>query len=133
MNKLQKILIIALCLLFISACASDGRMRVLDDSLRAYSSAMRWGDFKGASRFYKNPASISHINFDKLKSIKVTGYDESGSNLSQDRTKLMQSVTIKYYDTGVGKVHELTDNQVWEYDQERRLWLLVSSMPEFKF
>lgn len=116
-------------LVFVIGCASDTRNRILDDSLKIYSSAIRWGDFLGATKFYKDPTLFSQIDFDRLKGVKVTGYDMMGGVFSKDGNQLKQAVRIRFYDTGVGNEKEIVDNQVWEYDGEREVWLLTSPMP----
>lgn len=113
----------------IGGCASDTRNRVLDDSLRLYSSAIRWGDFIGATKFYSDPSLYSHIDFDKMKSVKVTSYEPFGGELTPDGMNLKQRVVIRYYDTGIGKEKEISDTQTWKYDSEREIWLLLSPMP----
>ena len=124
------IYLLLLIAILTASCASDKKNRVLDDSLKLYSSAIRWGDFQGATRFYKEPSLVSHIDFTKLKSVKVTGYDLTGGMLSQDGNQLRQTVRIRFYDTGIGREKEINDNQIWEYDDERQLWMLITPMPE---
>lgn len=123
-------LLMVVLLLSISACATNTRNRVLDDSLKLYSSAIRWGDFMGATKFYKSPELFAQVNFERLKSVKVTSYDVVGGAFSPDGNMLKQSVRIRYYDTGVGKETEILDSQVWEYNSEREVWLLTSQMPD---
>lgn len=117
--------------ILLTACATETRRNRLDESLSFYASTIRWGDFEGAKKFYKNRESWSQINFGQLKTIKITSYDEKSRVISRDGHTLSQSVYIRYYDSNVGKELELTDAQTWGYDEEQEVWMLTSPFPAF--
>lgn len=119
-------------MILFSACATEKQSLRLTDTLNLYSSSIRWSDFRGAVQFYDKPSLYQHIKFDRLKAIKVTGYDVEQSQLSQDGNELKQTVVIRYYHTDVGSEHQLVDHQVWKYYPGKEVWLLNSVMPVFK-
>ena len=127
-----KIIVSLLLILLTYGCASDHKVKVLDDSLKVYSAAIRWGDFHGATKFFKNPALVNKVDFNKLKSIKVTSYNVVQTSMSNSGSQLNQIVIIRFYDSNDGREREITDKQLWEYNEERELWLLITPMPAFQ-
>jgi hypothetical protein len=124
-------LMLLLSLGLLQGCATQKQELRLDKTLTLYASAIRWGDFQGATQFYSSPALYEDVKFDRLKHIKVTGYDSKGMQPSNDGKQLRQTVEIRYYDTEVGSEHQIIDQQVWNYDVGKEMWLLSSKMPEF--
>ena len=133
---MNRFIVLLLTAILLQACAAidDSKKTIsLDQSLYFYESAMRWADFKSANsmrRYTGDPASATDP--DKLKRIKVTGYDVLNTAPSKDEAEVYITVKISYYDQDDLKVRSLTDNQVWQYDKLNNVWYISTPLPVFK-
>jgi hypothetical protein len=124
MNRIFALLLTAILL---QACASvdDSKKSItFDKTLYYYESAMRWADFPAANslrRYKGDPAPVT--NPEKLRRIKVTGYDV---------VTVYITVKISYYDEDNLKLMSLTDNQVWQFDENQQVWYISTPLPVFK-
>lgn len=128
---MKKALLILLLPLLLTACAAKNRQVRLDNTLRQYEQAIRWGLFPEAFALRKEPAKVP--DFDFLQEVKVTAYEAIGRPVGpEDGNRIDQTVEIRYYHEDYGREQVLIDKQVWRYDEEKVVWLLDSKMPEFK-
>jgi len=128
---MKKAIVILLLPLLLMACAAKNRQVHLDNTLRQYEQAIRWGLFPVAYALQKAPAKAP--DFDYLREIKVTEYEPLGRPVvSEGGNRIDQTVEIRYYHEDYGKEQVLIDKQIWRYDEEKDVWLLDSAMPEFK-
>lgn len=129
--QIHVVLSLLLSIGLLQGCATEKQRLMLEDTLNLYASAIRWGDFQGATQFFSDPLLYQQVKFEKLKGIKVSAYDVKGVQLLNDGNELRQTVEIRYYDTAVGSEHQFLDHQIWIYDTGKERWLLSSKMPEF--
>ena len=133
MNRIFALLLTAILL---QACASvdDSKKSItFDKTLYYYESAMRWADFPAANslrRYKGDPAPVT--NPEKLRRIKVTGYDVVATKPSDDETTVYITVKISYYDEDNLKLMSVTDNQVWQFDENQQVWYISTPLPVFK-
>ena len=131
-SNLSYVLFVCLCLT-ISACATvdkSKRLDLLDISLNDFRKALRWGYYEEAARYiqikdYKRPLR----NPDYLKSIRITSYEYGKKVLSEDKMKLEISSLINFYDVNHGIVSTVSENQIWWFDAEKKLWFLDGDIP----
>lgn len=117
--------------LLLSGCsATPDRQTLLDDTLRAYERALRWGDFATAAAFA--PPGARTTDFKRFAHIRVTEYNEVGGQLSADGNHLRQVVKLSYYDTDYMVEKSLVDRQQWEYDAKAARWYITSGLPNFR-
>jgi len=121
-------LIATLLLLLLQGCASESRLRMLDDTLKVYSDTIRWGRYEDAAQLVLNKPT-----FDKkaIENIKVTSYKERQRDVDEDSKVAKTVVEIRYYNEEIGKENTLVDKQEWKYFEEPEGWLLTSDMPDF--
>jgi hypothetical protein len=133
---MYRILVLILTAILLHACASvdDSKKSInFDKTLYYYESAMRWADFPAANslrRYEGDPAPVT--NPDKLKRIKVTGYDIVDTKPSDDESAVYITVKISYYDEDNLKLMSLIDNQVWQFDGKQQSWYISTPLPVFK-
>ena len=104
----------------------------LQNTLKAYEATLRWGYPGQVYNFLQQdlkektpiPASLQHI--------KITGYKVIKQPASVDETRAAQMVIIGYVHQERQIEHSLTDNQLWEYDEENNSWSRINPIPEFK-
>jgi len=133
---MNRIITIFLTAILLQACAAvdDSKKSIsLDKALYYYESAMRWADFPAANslrRYEGEP--VPDTDPDKLKRIKVTGYDIVSTNPSDDESTVYITVKISYYDQDNLKLMSLVDNQVWQFDDSQNIWYISTPLPVFK-
>jgi hypothetical protein len=133
---MNRTLVLLLTAILLQACAAVGDSKKsisLDKALYYYESAIRWADFPAADslrRYQGEPVPVTAP--DKLKRIKVTGYDVVSTNPSGDETTVYITVKISYYDEDSLKLKSLTDNQIWQYDDQQKIWYISTPLPVFK-
>jgi hypothetical protein len=127
---MKKAVVIVLLPLLLVACAAKNRQVRLDNTLRHYENAIRWGRFPEAYALQKEP--VKAPDFDYLKEIKVTAYEPIGRPVvSEEGNRIDQTVEIRYYHEDYGREEVLIDKQVWRYDDEREIWLRDGESPNF--
>jgi hypothetical protein len=140
-NAMKKtILFISFLTMLLSGCASYStmnQMKKFDPIQTSYETAIRWSDFEAASSFRKGDlAAKDPVDFNHLKLIKVISYELKQVILPMESEEtilqIAQVVEIKYYKIDDLVQRTLTDRQLWEYDEARENWFLVSRFPDFK-
>ena len=127
-GKISWYLIIVL-LITLCGCISDPKISEMEDTLRAYERAIRWSDFQLVPGFRSPEKAKEELDFDKLKSIKVTGYATQQRLVSDTGVEASQIVEIRFYDENVGREKVVIDRQKWTYDNAVDHWVLVSELP----
>lgn len=101
------------------------------ETVGAYRSAIRWSHFEQAAAFQNGVAPPRRAT-DKLRDVRVTGYDVVREREDKQRGTLHQTVTIRYYHLGDRVEKTAIDEQDWHYDDERGNWVIDSALPPFE-
>ena len=104
----------------------------LDQTLRAYSGAIRWGNFDTADAFAAPRAGAKTVKSSSLVGIKVTGYEVRVSSVAEDGLEATVHTSFSYYDETRGTVGSLEQNATWYWDGAKDNWLMDDSLPRFK-
>jgi hypothetical protein len=122
--------------IFLVGCATYRESRkqdLFEIASHAYEQTLLWGRYSVANSFRKVQATDRQVvNLEKLRKIKVTSYELLDKTISEDRSRVHQTVEIKYYNIERMLETTLVDKQVWEYDPEDKGWYLLSGLPDFK-
>ena len=127
-------LLVALSMLLLGGCATDQRNKSLTETLNAYGSTVRWGDFVSALQFVdpkvrdKNPPSS--LEMSRYQQYKVSGYDEGPGPVPSGEFEVTQVVQINLVNVNTQSERTITDRQTWHYDTEGKHWWLVSGLPD---
>lgn len=124
-----------LCLmsLWFALYGCNPKMVDLEDTLRAYDRAVRWSNYQMIPTFRSKEKAGEALDYDKLKSIRVTGYARKQYHVSDKGTEADQVVEIRYYDENVAREKVEIDTQKWVYDDDLGRWVLVSDLPKFMY
>lgn len=118
------------------ACGSvkkDKMVVTLQNATNSYQSALRWGYYENAYGFMDPEKRKDRDLPDNLEGIRLTGYDVVQAPIAKkDSDTAMQIVKIEYLHEDTQVVKELTDRQVWRYDEEAKKWWLESGLPNFE-
>jgi len=123
---------LAVLALLLSACTSGEIHAVkLEDTMRSYATAIRWGEFEKAMQF-QDPAKRHRLDLAWLKNIHVVSYDTVFKKEDMGGNIFEQTVEIRYYIEQVGVEQSLTERELWRYDEEKdKLWL-ETELPTFR-
>jgi hypothetical protein len=134
MRAMRKYLspLLAALVLLLAACASASHPKV--DMVAEYGNSVRWSDWDMAWQII-DPATRKSLVLpgeeqDRLKDIKVTGYQVRSSEPQEDGT-LVQVVEIHFVDQATQVERTMRDRQVWRTDDEGVHWWLTTGLPEF--
>jgi hypothetical protein len=126
-------LVLAL-LVTLVACASRERADQLDETLRHYSSLIRWGEWPAAADYYdpelREKRPISELDMERLGQFRVSGYNQRALEVSPDGQKARQSVEIRLYNVHTMAERVIVDQQVWRWDEKAERWWLTSGLPD---
>lgn len=126
--------IIALALL--AGCANQeirSKQTILNETLRAYAAAIRWGEYEQAVGFIDPKIQAEHpvssLELERLKQVRVSNYDESQPvAVSPDEVRQVVRLDLLHVNTQVAR--SIVDRRVWKYDKAGKHWWLVSGLPD---
>lgn len=134
--KLISVLVLLLSFLF-NACTSGPVVKSrIEETVSAYAAAIRWSEFEKAQEF--QPAGKrARLDLAWLKNIHVSTYEvlykkEPEGGLLEDGRVLEQTVRIRYFIEPYGVEKEITDHQIWRFNEDRWKMELITDLPEFK-
>jgi hypothetical protein len=134
MRRILTLLVIVLSVLLLGGCATDQRNESLTNTLTAYSSAMRWGDFQSALQFVdpkvREAHPLSALEMERYQLYKVSGYDDGKGPMPNGKDEVTQVVQISMVNVNTQAERTVTDHQTWRYDAESKHWWLVTGLPD---
>ena len=127
----MKRMIVPLCALLLTACAAEKKLMRAEDTLKLYAQQIRWNMYDGAATLI-DLARHPEVDPERLKYFKVVSYHPVSRVDEEDGNTILQTVQIGYYDDRTARQREITDRQVWRYDEEKKEWRLDGGLPAFK-
>ena len=131
---IRPMLMFALVISLAAGCSSlriRDPMQDFEDANRAYGRAIVWSEYIVAATFLKTEdqnqvaADIEHLN-----QFRVTAYEPRLLTVLEKDVRIRQVVKISYFRKDVLVVKSASDDQVWEYDPEKRSWVLTTGFPQ---
>lgn len=128
--------LLGLALSLLSACASGGATpdaKLLDQTLDAYASAIRWNGLDATSR-YLDPEQVaahppSEFDLERLRQLEVVNYRVL-SRTPADASHIEQLVEIELSNKHSQTVRTVRVAQRWQFDPARKRWWLASGLPD---
>jgi hypothetical protein len=123
---------IFLCGVLLVGCASVfdfRREEDFEDSAKRYGRLIRWSDFENAKAYLAPVQSSSDTPLPKK--VRVTDYEVKQMAYAEGKRQVVQVVDISYYLEKDPRVKTLQDQQVWEFDSDKGVWLLKTGFPNF--
>ena len=125
---------VLLSVLLLAGCATQKRSDTLTDTLQAYSSTLRWGDFQSAQMFlepkYRAAHPLSKLDLERYKQVRVSGYDDGSGPVPAGKDDVQQTVHIGLINNNTQSERIIVDHQTWHYDATRQHWWLTSGLPD---
>ena len=118
----------------IAGCASNDRLRQMEAAMRAYDSAVRWGEFRAALGYIdpEEHPDERELNFllQRFEQVRVTGYRETARTPGPDENTVIRLLELRIANRHTAAERVVRDRQVWRYDPEAERWWQVSGLPE---
>ncbi len=133
MKKNRFLLLVGIIALL--GCASAFEQARMDHFYKfadRYRLALLRGEY-GMAASMIDPAGRKPHDFEKMKEIKIVDYKPTGIVSSEDEKEIRQDVELQYYLKSQNILKSTQYQQVWQYKDEGRVWLLETDLPEFKF
>lgn len=124
-----------IAVLLLAGCATvekDKKAVALQAATNGYQSALRWGYYETAFGYLHPDLRKGMTVPEGLKDLRLTGYDVVQPPTMQDEATATQIVNIDYLFQDRQVVKQLTDRQVWKWDDALDSWWLRSGLPSFK-
>ncbi|HEY0199182.1 MAG TPA: hypothetical protein VGC19_11700 [Rhodanobacter sp.] len=127
-------LLAASSLLLLAGCATNQRSDLLTNTLTAYGSALRWGDFQSAAQFIdpqlRAAHPISKLDEARYEQVKVSEYDNGAGPVPLGDNEVQQTVRISLINVHTQSERSIVDHQTWHYDEKTKHWWLTSGLPD---
>lgn len=121
--------------LALAGCGSSQKadVKILEQTLRDYASAVRWGDDPALALAFVDPEvlrekPVDKLELDRLRQVQVAGYRERPYAFTGE-LRVRQVVQIELVNRHTQQARSIVDVQDWRYDPEARRWWLVSGLP----
>lgn len=124
-----------LALLSLAGCQTTGTQNnKLTEAQYAYSAAIRWGDFEGATNMIepklRKKLAPTPLQLERYKQIQISAYHDAGSEVDKEKGSAARVINI-----GVINRHTLGERSVryveaWTWDPEAKTWWLISGLPD---
>ncbi|UCD78621.1 MAG: hypothetical protein JSW26_24965 [Desulfobacterales bacterium] len=135
-RMIRPTIIVALVMGLILGCSSlqiRDRMQEFEDANRAYRQAVSWSEYVVAATFLKSGDQDQEklaADIEYLNNFRVTAYEPRLLTVVEKDVRIRQVVKISYFRKDDLVVKSASDDQLWEYDPEKRTWLLTTGFPK---
>ena len=132
----RRILLAAALALPLAGCEGMKRQEHgvrLNDSLRAYTEAVRWGNLDAAALFAvprTGPAPPPDPS--TLVGLKVTGFSVRINRIDESAEEADIAISFTYYHEDRGSIRNLEQRADWYWDDARGGWLMDGPLPVFR-
>jgi hypothetical protein len=108
-------------------------MKLFNEANQAYSHAIRWSEYVVAATFLKDETDAEKTSqIEHLSNFKVTDYEPRTISVVEEDIRVRQVVKISYFRKDSLVVKSIADDQLWEYDRGKNIWLIVTGLPQLK-
>lgn len=129
-------LVLAFLLSLLSACASGGSKpdaKLLDQTLDAYASAIRWNGLDATARYLDPEQFASHppseFDLERLRQLELVNYRVL-SRTPVDASHVEQLVELELSNKHSQTVRTVRVTQKWQFDGARKRWWLANGLPD---
>lgn len=105
----------------------------LDEVIRAYLHAVRWGDLGAAASFIRPREGLTEPpDLSKLKGLHVTHFDYAIDSEAQGHPEALMTAKFDYYFEDTLTVKNVYQQVTWWWDPEVENWFMDGELPEFE-
>ena len=133
-RRLGRLLLAALLLAGLAACAGNQIQRVGSETMDNWESLVRWSQFDALVDFihpdYLQANPVTPLDVDRLHQFRVTEYRVRQILADPDGEGLERQVRLRLYHVHSARERVVDYREIWRYDQERKAWLLHTGLPD---
>jgi len=127
---------LALVAALLSGCADleqKEQTKKLDQAVRSYIHAVRWGDL-GAAASYIRPreGKLKVPDLKEFKGLRVTHYDYAIDSKAEGDTEALMTAAFDYYFEDTLSVKKATQQVIWWWDPSVQNWFMDGELPDFE-
>jgi len=120
----------------LSGCADlqyKDKTKKLDQAVRSYIHAVRWGDL-GAAASYIRPkeGTLKPPDLADLKGLRVTHYDYAIDSKVEGASEALMTAAFDYYFEDTLSVKKAYQQVLWWWDPNVENWFMDGELPDFK-
>ena len=136
-NALVKIAVICLigCCHLVEGCSTLSSQYQKDEYERTmfdFDTAMQVSDFKGVCQ-YMDPTVLKwNACMKYYENLKIIEYEVLDVNFTEENRKVTQNVVVDYHFLNRVVLKKIYFEQIWQYREESKTWLLQSKPPIFE-
>ena len=111
---------------------SKDQTKKLDQAVRSYIRAVRWGDL-GAAASYIRPreGTVEPPDLSKLEGLRVTNYDYAIDSRAEGELEALMTVSFDYYFVDRLSVKKVYQQAIWWWDPGVENWFMDGALPDF--
>ena len=132
-TMLRTLALVGLAVL-LAGCPQNKKSTDLSETLNQYETIVRWAQWDAAADFisleYQEKHPITNLELERLRLFKVTAYNLRSSTPVDDGNGMIQIVEIRLFNKNQARERSIIDEQHWQYNEERKRWLLNSGLPD---
>ncbi len=129
--------VLMLAVVMLAGCAAarnSDRARILDETLKAYGSHVRWGHYEAATQFLdpdKRPKPRQlEFAINRLEQVRITGYRIVAQPMAAEPNSYIQVAELRLANRHTAVERSVADRQVWRWDEEAERWWLMTGLPD---
>ncbi len=108
------------------------RHQALEDTVRVYIKAVRWGEYEMAAGLIRaRDGSLPEIDLASLADVRVVKSDHTLAATSPKDTEAEMFATFQYYRDESTVVRATRQQGTWWYESDTDRWYLDGSLPQF--
>jgi hypothetical protein len=123
-----------LSMLLLTGCATQSRSNTLTNTLNAYGSTLRWGNFQSALQFVdpeiRAAHPVSQLDLARYQQVRVSEYDAGAGPVPDGEFGARQTAQISVINIHTQAERTIIDHQTWHYDEKSKHWWLTSGLPD---
>ncbi len=131
-QKSVAVVVVTLMMVGCGSLSGGKRSSNFKIQMLAFENAIRWGEFQSADKFRKRETNAPETDFAAYEGIRISAYQVMSTVPKQGGDQVMRTVRIQYYRETNPAIRTVTQQQLWEYDAEGEVWMLLGSLPQFK-
>ncbi|MGH8077688.1 MAG: hypothetical protein ACREPE_10230 [Lysobacter sp.] len=119
----------------LAGCASVGTERnKLDEAQFAWSGAIRWGDFDGATNLMdpklRDKTAPTEMELERYKQVQISAYRDLGASADLKGGTAVRDIQIGVINRHTQAERSVRYREQWRWDPEAKRWWLTSGMPD---
>jgi hypothetical protein len=132
-NHYGRVLLVFILMVAPTGCAGiagKGRMEKFSEIIDSYENALERSDYRKASKFVDPSAEGILLDHNQFANVKIVRHKVTHIEVSDDKRSIEQDVEIQYFLLDRNLLRTIVDHQVWKYEEEGKVWLLQTGLPE---